>query len=132
MSNTSWFNKDEFKKNIIWPGRVQEAADAGQGRQVQRLSSGRHGLPRRLHRRCRHHCGPCQDCHPAEQVCQGSSVCGPRGEPVHEQHPHAERRSQLRGLSTCLSAASRLPGGGFLAVMFSTFLIFYVESATVL
>ena len=42
------------------PGRVQEAADAGQGRQVQRLSAGRHGLPRRLHRRCRHHCGPCQ------------------------------------------------------------------------
>ena len=70
--------------------------------------------------------------HPAEQVCQGSSVCGPRGEPVHEQHPHAERRSQLRGLSTCLSAASRLPGGGFFAATFSTFLTFYVESATVL
>ena len=34
---------------------------------VQRLSAGRHGLPRRLHRRCRYHCRPGPYCRPAEQ-----------------------------------------------------------------
>ena len=55
-------------------GRLQEAADAGQGRQVQRLPAGGHGLPRRLHRRRRHHCRPRTHRHPAEQVYEGSSL----------------------------------------------------------
>ena len=76
-------------------GRVQEAADAGQGRQVQRLPAGGHGLPRRLHRRCRHHCRPRAHRSCAEQVCEGGRVRRPRAERLYDQHPHAEGRPQF-------------------------------------
>ena len=77
------------------PGQLQEDADDGQGRQVQRLPAGRHGLPGRLHRRRRHHRRPRAHRGPAEQVrCRGT-LQGPRGERVHHQHPPAEGRPRL-------------------------------------
>ena len=59
----------------------KEAADAGQGRQVQRLPAGGHGLPRRLHRRRRHHCRPRTHRHPANKYMKEAPFTDPEQSP---------------------------------------------------